>query len=115
MRRDLSYAGQLFESLVVHDLRVLAQPLAGSVYHARDSAGRDVDAIIQMRDGSWAGFEVKLGASVETVDTAAESLLAFARNVGGSGKPILTVLTASGASYRRADGVNVVAIGSLGP
>ncbi|QAY72530.1 ATP-binding protein [Agromyces protaetiae] len=115
LRKDLGYAGQLFESQVVHDLRVLAQPLGGAVSHARDSAGREVDAIIQLRNGTWAGFEMKLGASTETVDVGAASLLAFAKNVDSDIRPVLTVVTATGASYRRADGVNVVAIGSLGP
>ncbi|BDZ64737.1 ATPase AAA [Agromyces mangrovi Wang et al. 2018] len=115
LRGDLRYAGQLFESLAVHDLRVLSQPLGGAVFHARDSTGREVDAIVQLRDGSWAGFEVKLGASAEAVDTAAASLAAFADNVRGDRAPVLTVITGMGASYRRADGVNVVAIGSLGP
>ncbi|MFV0252108.1 MAG: ATP-binding protein [Beutenbergiaceae bacterium] len=115
LKRDLGYAGQLFESLVVHDLRVFSQSLGGSVFHARDSVGREVDAIIQLRDGSWGGFQVKLGASKETVDAAAHSLLTFARNVDDSSQPVLTVITATGASYRRQDGVNVVAISSLGP
>lgn len=114
LKQDLGYAGQLFESLVVHDLRVLSQPLGGVVYHARDSAGREADAVIQLRDGSWAAFEVKLGASGDTVDAASASLRAFARNVTTEREPVLTVITASGASYRRADGVNVVAVGSLG-
>lgn len=58
---------------------------------------------------------MKLGASAEVVDAAASSLRAFADNIDGGRHPVLTVLTGSGASYRRADGVNVVAIGSLGP
>ncbi|MCB8045131.1 DUF4143 domain-containing protein [Microbacterium oxydans] len=29
LRRDLGFTGQLFESQVVHDLRVMAQPLGG--------------------------------------------------------------------------------------
>ncbi len=118
LRRDLGFAGQLFESLVVHDLRVLAQPLGGDVFHARDSAGREIDAIIQFPSGRWAGFEVKLGASADTVDAAAAGLLGFAANVDADSDaddPVLTVVTGTGPSYRRADGVNVVAIGALGP
>lgn len=116
LRRDLSFTGQLFESQVVHDLRVLAQPLGGEVYHARDSAGREVDAVIQLPDGHWAGFEVKLGAAAETVDAAAASLREFAANVDGTraDSPVLTVITGTGPSYRRVDGVNVVALPSLG-
>jgi predicted AAA+ superfamily ATPase len=90
LRRNLGFAGQLFESLVVHDLRVLAQPLSGDVFHARDLAGREIDAIIQFPSGRWAGFEVKLGASADTVDAAAAGLLGFAANVdtdAGAGGP----------------------------
>lgn len=115
LRRDLGYAGQLLESLVVHDLRVLAQPLGGEIFHARDSAGREVDAIVQLPSGRWAGFEVKLGASTDTVDGAAAALRAFAVRVDTDEEPILTVVTGTGPSYRRADGVNVVAVSSLGP
>lgn len=117
LRRDLGFAGQLFESLVVHDLRVFAQPVGGEVFHARDSAGREVDAIVQRADGRWAGFEIKLGAGAEVVDAAAASLSAFASNVAATAatEPVLTVVTGGGASYRRADGVNVVAVGALAP
>lgn len=115
LRSDLALTGQLFESLVVHDLRALAQPLGGEVFHARDSVGREVDAIVQLPDGRWAAFEVKLGSSEETVNAAAASLSSFAANVETqrAGEPVLTVVTGSGASYRRADGVNVVAAASL--
>lgn len=115
IRGDLGFAGQLFESLVVHDLRVLSQPLGGMVFHARDSSGREADAVVQLRDGSWGAFEVKLGASTGVVDAGPAGLRAFAANVHGDRHPTLTVITGTGASYRRADGVNVVAIGALGP
>ena len=115
LRGDLRFAGQLFESLVVHDLRVLSQPLGAEVFHARDSAGREVDAIVQLPDGTWSAFEVKLGASPEVVDAAAAALRAFTANVDHPHEPALTVVTGTGASYRRADGVNVVALGALAP
>lgn len=115
LRRDLGYTGQLFESLAVHDLRALSQPLAGEVFHARDSTGREVDAIVQLRDGSWSAFEIKLGATPEVVDAAAAALVGFAASVDHSHDPVLTVVTGAGASYRRADGVNVVALAALAP
>ena len=116
LRRDLGFAGQLFESQVVHDLRVFAQPLGAQVFHARDSAGREVDPIVQRADARWVAFEVRLGSSEETVGEAAANLRAFAGNVehGSAASPILTVITGFGPSYRRADGVNVVALPSLG-
>jgi predicted AAA+ superfamily ATPase len=113
LRTNLGYAGQLFESLAVHDLRVLSQSLGGEVFHARDSAGREVDAIVQLPDGTWSAFEVKLGAVPDVVDAAAAALRSFAANVDHSHDPPLTVITGTGASYRRADGVNVVALPAL--
>src|SRR5690554_2334136 len=115
LRSNLGYAGQLFESQVVHELRILSQPLGGDVFHARDSAGREVDAIVQLPDGSWSAFEIKLGAGQEVVDAASTTLRAFTANVAHPIEPSLTVVTGTGASYRRADGVNVVALGALAP
>lgn len=57
--------GLLFESLAMHDLRVYASALPGapadSLHYYRDSDGLEVDAIIELTDGRWAGIEVKLG------------------------------------------------------
>lgn len=57
--------GLLFESLCMHDLAVYASALpqvsVEPVKYYRDSDGLEVDAIIELRDGRWAGFEIKLG------------------------------------------------------
>ena len=76
----------------------------------------EVDAIVQLIDGRWGAFEVKLGAS--RVDDGAASLLDFARKVDTSkvGPPaVLGVITGTGFGYRRPDGVQVIPIGTLGP
>ena len=113
---DLATMDTLFESLVVRDLRVLAEPLDGSVYHYRDNKGLEVDAIVQCDDGRWGAFEVKLGTS--RIDDAAATLLGFASKVdtAATGEPgVLAVVTGEGFAYRRRDGVHVVPIGTLGP
>lgn len=109
------FTGQLFESLVVQHLRFFSQPLGGTVTHTRDSYGRDLDGVVTLPDGTWAGFEVKLGHDKDTVDAAAAGLLQFADQVAGQGPSSLSVIVSSGPSYRRRDGVNVVAIGTLAP
>lgn len=57
--------GILFEALCIHDLGVFAQMLPGnmqnSLHYYRDSDGLEVDAIIELIDGRWAGIEIKLG------------------------------------------------------
>lgn len=114
LQRDPAFTGQLFESLVVHHLRVFSQPLRGEVYHARDSNGQEVDAIVQLPNGEWSGCEVKLGNDPEVIDRAAAGLVRFAAQV--KEPPVsLSVITSAGASYRRADGVNVVALPALAP
>lgn len=113
---DLEFFGLIFESLVIRDLRVYAQSFDAKVYHYRDSNGLEVDAIVQMRDGSWGAFEVKLGLS--NVDQTARNLLKFANEVDDKkvGKPsVLGVITGAGFGGTREDGVAVIPIGSLGP
>jgi len=113
--RELSFMGALFESLVVRDLRVLAEPRGGVVYHYRDSNKLEVDAVVQF-DGGWAGFEVKLNP--KRVDKGAKALTALAANINTDvwGEPLcLAVVTATGNGYCRDDGVMVVPIGSLSP
>jgi hypothetical protein len=113
---DLNLFGLLFESLVVRDLRVLSQPLDGRVLHYRDNYGVEVDAIVQLADGRWGAFEVKLGSG--EVDAAAASLLRFRRQIDTArcGEPaVLGVICGTGFTYRRDDGVAVIAVGSLGP
>jgi len=114
--RDIETLGLLFESLVVRDLRVYTQGLDANVYHYRDNTGLEADAIVQRRDGEWAAFEVKLGSGA--IDSAAAALLRLASRVDVErhGRPAaLGVITGWGYAYRRADGVDVIPIGTLAP
>lgn len=114
--RDLNFLGFLFESMVVRDLRVYAQPREGEVQHYRDSSGLEVDAIVTAGD-SWGAFEIKLGGT-EAIDEAAAALRKFADRVDTSrtGPPAtLAVIVGSGYGYVREDGVQVIPLGCLGP
>ncbi|HEY6729940.1 MAG TPA: DUF4143 domain-containing protein [Solirubrobacterales bacterium] len=114
---DLNTFGHFFESMVVRDLRILAQPLDAEVEHYRDSNGLEVDAIVNCRDGRWGALEVKLGGKV-AIEEAAATLRKFARQIdtSRSGEPaMLAVVTAGGYGYEREDGIQVIPIGTLGP
>ncbi|MDR1151272.1 MAG: DUF4143 domain-containing protein [Bifidobacteriaceae bacterium] len=107
--------GSLVESLAVHDLRVYAAASEGRVYHYRDSAGREIDAVIQYPDG-WVACEIKLGQG--GVDVAAASLTRAVNSIDTQsvGHPdALVILTGIGPGYRRPDGIAVVPITALGP
>lgn len=108
--------GFMFESLAVRDLRIYSQLLGGEVSHYRDESDLEVDAIVTLRDGRWAAFEVKLGES--QADTAAENLIKFCGKINTElvGEPAaLVVLTGGRYAYTRPDGVSVVPLATLGP
>ena len=109
--------GLLFESLVVRDLRVVAQPLGGRVHHLRDATGQEADAIVECPDGRWLAAEIKLGGT-EAIEVAARSLLRLASKLRDdrlNQRANLAVITAVGYGYTRPDGVKVVPITTLGP
>jgi hypothetical protein len=75
----------------------------------------EVDAIVQKRNGDYAAFEIKLG--VGYIDEAAESLKKFARNIDSTKMDVpksLNIITGTGMSHRRPDGINVISLASLG-
>jgi len=114
--RDPKTMGLLFESMVVRDLRVYAQAINGEVFHYRDSAGSEADAIVQLPDGRWIAIEIKLG--VAQVDAAAASLQLFTSKVDTSlaGEPAARVVITGGEyGFTRPDGVHVVPIACLAP
>lgn len=106
---DLNYAGQLFESSVIHELRALT---CGFVYHARLQNQQEVDALVEI-DGTVLVIEVKLGHNPAVVDQAAENLLRFSELIDLPTVPL--VITGGGLSYRREDGVNVASVAALEP
>lgn len=112
---DFKTFGLLFESLCIHDLRVYASALGGSLYHYRDKTGLEADAVVVLDDGRWALVEVKMGQS--RIDEGAAHLLKLAERIDQTreGRPsFLMVLTSTACAYRRKDGVVVVPLACLG-
>ncbi|HPT14735.1 MAG TPA: DUF4143 domain-containing protein [Bacteroidales bacterium] len=112
---DIKFMGFLFETLVFHDIKVYAQANDAKVYHYRDSSGLEVDAIVQKRNGDYAAFEIKLG--IGQIDEAATNLNKFVSilDTGKTQVPkSLNVITGTGMSHTRADGINVISLASLG-
>lgn len=113
---DLETLGFLFEALCERDLRVYAQSFGGELYHYQDYKNREIDAVIELPDGQWCAFEIKLGAN--QIDAAAENLLEIKHQMeeDPKGKPpaVLCVLCGlTNAAYQRQDGVFVVPITAL--
>jgi len=113
--KDIKYTGFLFESLATHELNVYAKANDATVFHYNDSYGLEVDAIVQKRNGDYAAFEIKLG--VGFIEQAAENLKKFKCNIDTAKMDVpksLNIITGTGMSYRRPDGVNVISLASLG-
>ena len=115
---DFSMFGCLFESLVVRDLRVYAQPLGFETYHYQDSDGFETDAVIQGLDGTWAAFEVKLNAGPRQIEEGAAAVKRLrdkAHQRRTDQLALMAVITATKTAYMRPDGVAVIPITTLGP
>lgn len=115
LMKDIRYTGFLFESLAIHELNVYAKTIDATVYHYNDSYGYEIDAIVQKRNGDYAAFEIKLG--VGFIDDAAENLKKFSANIDTNkmeSPKSLNIITGTGMSYRRPDGINVISLASLG-
>ncbi|HOP14935.1 MAG TPA: DUF4143 domain-containing protein [Lentimicrobium sp.] len=115
LMKDVKYAGFLFESLATHELNVYAKANDATVFHYNDSYGLEIDAIVQKRNGDYAAFEIKLG--VGFIDEAADNLKKFAENIHTARMDLpksLNIITGTGMSHRRPDGINVISLASLG-
>lgn len=112
---DLNTFGFMFESLVERDLSVYAQSLGGKLYHYQDYSGNEIDAVIELDDGNWCAFEVKLG--LNQAEEGAKKLVKICNSIEkNSGKaPIVkcVIYGYGNMAYKKPDGVYVVPITSL--
>lgn len=112
---DLNFTGFLFESWVTHELRVYGQANDAKVYHYRDSSGLEVDCIVQKYDGDWCAFEIKLGTGQIVEAAVSLKKLVAVLDVQKTTPPkSLNIITGTGISYTRQDGINVISLASLG-
>lgn len=76
---DLEPLGFLFEALCERDLRIYADSFGANLYHYQDYKNQEIDAIVELPDGQWCAFEIKLGAN--QIDAAAANLLAIQKQI----------------------------------
>ncbi len=113
--QDLNTFGFLFESLVERDLDIYSQSFGGKLFHYQDYKNNEMDAVIELEDGEWCAFEIKLGA--KRIEDGAKNLIKVSSEIAKSGgkppKIQCVICGLSNAAYRRADGVYVVPITAL--
>lgn len=112
---DLNTMGFMFEAMVERDLRIYAETFGANLFHYQDYNNREIDAVIELDNGEWCAFEIKLGAN--KIDEGAENLIMVRNEIqknGGKQPVVLCVICGlSNAAYMRDDGVYVVPITAL--
>ena len=113
---DLNTLGLMFEAMCERDLRIYADSFGANLFHYQDYQNREIDAVIELYDGSWCAFEIKLGAN--QIDEAAKKLISIrddiAKSKDGVPPAVLCIICGmSNAAYQRPDGVFVVPITAL--
>lgn len=112
---DLNTFGFLFEALVERDLKIYADSFNAKCYHYQDYNDNEIDSIIELEDGRWCAFEIKLGA--HQIEEAANKLVNIKNQIESENGKIPSVLCVicglTNAAYQRPDGVYVVPITAL--
>lgn len=112
---DLETFGLLFEAMVERDLKVYADSFNAKCYHYQDYQDKEIDSVIELDNGDWCAFEIKLGAN--QIEKAANDLLNLKNQIeaeNGNAPSVLCVICGlTNAAYKRPDGVYVVPITAL--
>jgi predicted AAA+ superfamily ATPase len=114
--QDLNTYGFMFENLCLRDLSAYAEYHGASLYHYRDNSNLELDAIVEMKDGEWGAFEIKLGEN--QIEAAAQTLIRLKNKMASNGArepSCLAVITGGGFGMKRKDGVYVIPINALKP
>ena len=112
---DLKTFGFLFEAMVERDLKIYAEANDAKLYHYQDYKGNEIDSVIELDDGRWFAFEIKLGANA--IEEAANNLLKISKDIeedtGKKPAGLCVICGLAKAAYKRPDGVYVIPITAL--
>lgn len=112
--RDAKFTKAMFENLCIRDLKIYAESLGVKLVYYLDTKAKETAFILTMPDGKWGLVTIELDPL--KLSRTIERLLLFKENVDSYkyGNPaFLMVLTGDNESYKRDDGVYVVAISTL--
>jgi predicted AAA+ superfamily ATPase len=119
---EMQLFGNLFEELCLRDIRVYSSAMQQipepSIYYYADADGLEIDIVIELIDGRWGAFEVKL--SEEKVPEAQKNLLRLRNKVAANPaaknrEPSFLAVLVGKATFSRQtpEGIYVVPITSL--
>lgn len=115
MMKDLNTFGFMFEALVERDLSIYAQATNAKLFHYQDYKGNEIDVVIEMDDGNWCAFEIKLGLG--KAEEGATNLIKVCQDIVNNGgkEPLLkcVIYGVGNMAYKNADGVYIIPITAL--
>jgi predicted AAA+ superfamily ATPase len=112
---DLESFGLFFESMVLRDIRAYAESIGADTFFYKDSSELEVDIIVQLGNGKWAAFEVKLGGE-HNIKKAEDNLNKLKKSIDKRKLNDLTslnIITGGEYSYTNPNGINIISIGHL--
>ena len=81
------------------------------LYHYQDYAGNEIDAVIELENGDWCAFEIKLG--LNATEKGADNLAKAIKNIEKKPRFKCLIYGVGTACYKRSDGTYVVPITAL--
>lgn len=120
--RDTQTLGNLFETLVVRDVRTFVSVMSGvanRVAYYHDDKGVEADIVVELSDGRWAAIEVKLSEDKVDDKSAAKLLHVASKLTSNPMEQILPptflafIVGKGSRAYRRKDGIYVIPVATL--
>lgn len=115
MLNNLNTMGFMFEALVERDLSIYAQSMNAKLFHYQDYKGNEIDAVIELEDGNWCAFEIKLGHN-KANEGACNLIKACDDIISNGGKAPLIKCVIYGVgniAYQNKEGVYILPITAL--
>lgn len=98
--------------MVERDLSIYTQSMSGKRFYYQDYRGNEIDAVIELEDGNWCVFEIKLGLS--KAEEGAKNLIKvcndIVRNGGKEPKIKCAIYGVGNMEYQNNDGVYILLI-----
>lgn len=115
LMNDLNTFGFMFEAMVERDLGIYATVLNAKLFHYQDYNNNEIDAVMELDDGNWCAFEIKLG--INKALEASQHLIKVCNDIvkKGGKEPILkcVIYGVGNMAYQDKNGIYIIPITAL--
>ncbi len=101
--------------MVERDIAFYDYAINAKLFHYQDYKGKEIDAVIELEDGSWCAIEIKLG--INKAEEWAKNLVKVRDDIvkNGGRAPLLkcVIYGVGNKAYKNEDGVYIFPISAL--